>query len=132
MLQWILTLGGFALMAGVVLALVGSQRRQRALGRLEDQGMLERGEAIPGMPRGAILVRRRWISIAVGTAVAVVASLILLWPVWLSIAIGFVVASVAWIVEDFVAGSRELRVEEQCADSIDLCVSALKSGMSLV
>jgi len=121
-----------ALMAGVVLALVGSQRRHLALGRLDDSGVAPRREVEGFRPRGPILVRRRWIAVAVGAVVALVAILLLVWPVWLSIAIGFVVASVAWIVEDFLSVARELKVEEQAADAIDLTVSALRSGTSLV
>jgi tight adherence protein B len=133
MMQFLVTAAGFAVMAGVVVALVGSHRRQRALGRMDEQGVLDRRAGDDAVvSRGPILRRHRWIAIAVGTAVSLAATLILFWPVWLSIAIGFVVSAVAWIVEDFIAGSKQLKVEEQVADAIDLAVSALKSGMSLV
>jgi tight adherence protein B len=128
----VLSAVALALMAGVVLALVGSQRRHLALGRLDDSGVAVREEPTGFRPKGPILVRHRWVAIGVGVLVALTAILFFFWPIWLSCAIGFVVGAIGWIVEDFISVSKELKVEEQAADAIDITVSALRSGTSLV
>jgi tight adherence protein B len=129
----LLSAAALALVAFVVFVMVGSQRRHQALLRLDESGVAaKRGDFGGDRVPSPILTRHRFMSILIGGAVGLAATLVLGWPLWLSIAVGFVVGSVAWIVEDFIAVKRELEVEEQTADAIDLMVSALRAGTSLV
>lgn len=121
----------------VALVVVGvffihAHRRNVARMRLADDTGSAAREEWEGRVPGSILARHRWIAILVGLAVLLVLSVALGLAFWLSFACGFVVGAIAWIVEDFLASRKELRVEEQCADSIDLVVSALRAGASLV
>lgn len=133
MLPALLSVAAVALVAFVAVVMLGSQRRHQALIRLDESGVAaHRGDAGGDRVPSPILTRHRWLTILIGGAVGVAATLVLGWPLWLSIAVGFVVGAIAWIVEDFLAVKRELVVEEQTADAIDLMVSALRAGTSLV
>lgn len=111
---------------------IHAQRRNLARVRLaDDTGSADRDEW-EGRAPGSILGRHRWVAVVIGLGVLLVLAIAIGFAFWLSFAIAFVVGSVAWIVEDFLASRKELRVEEQCADSIDLVVSALRAGASLV
>ncbi len=133
MLPALLSAAALALVAFVVFVMLGSHRRHQALLRLDESGVAAKRGDFGGdrVPR-PVLTRHRWLTILIGGAVGVAATLVLGWPLWLSIAVGFVVAAIAWIIEDFIAVKRELEVEEQTADAIDLMVSALRAGTSLV
>ena len=131
MLAFVLTLLVVALIV-VGVFFVHAQRRNVARVRLaDDTGSAER-EEWEGRAPVSILERHRWVAILIGLAVVLVLTVIAGLAFWLAFACGFVVAAIAWIVEDFLASHKELRVEEQCADSIDLVVSALRAGASLV
>ena len=127
------------LLSFLVLALIGAgiffihaHRRNVARIRLaDDTGSADR-EEWEGRIRGSILERHRWVAVVIGLAAVAVLALVLGLAFWLAFACAFVIGAVAWIVEDFLASRKELIVEEQCADAIDLVVSALRAGASLV
>lgn len=119
--------------AGVVLGAVAARRRdvaRRRVGAVADApAWLQLGitRSVP-----SILRRYRWVCVLIGVGTFFLLWLWFSWPLWLAFSFAFVVASIAWIVEDFIAATRELTAESQIADAIDLMVAGLRSGASLV
>lgn len=123
------------LFAVLVAAAVFVYRRQRMHDLIVERVALETSEEaqhIRSRSVRSILVRRRWIPFALAVLAAAVMNVAANMAFWLAIAFAFVFGAVAWIVEDFFAGRRELAVEEQVADAIDILVSALRAGTGLV
>jgi len=118
---------------GTGLLFLHSHRRTQALRRVGTHGV-HGDDVIDEGPRAvrSILPRYRWAALLAGVLIGALLLLQWAWPLWLALAFAFVLGAVAWIVEDYRASSREVRVEEQMADAVDLMVAALRSGMSLV
>jgi tight adherence protein B len=126
---------GLIALAAMVLAgagLLHTRRRSVALRRLGEFGVgVEPAEEEYTEVR-SMLRRHRWIAVVVGGGITAMLLMMFVWPLWLAIGVGFVAGAVAFIVEDFAYTKKQLRMEEQIADGIDLMVSALRAGMSLV
>lgn len=131
-MEWIAAAAVVAVLVWTSMAFLHSHRRMVALRRVEEHGVVPADAAETGGPSPPLLRRHRWIPLVVGAASILLLFVLAAWPLWLAIAFGFVFGSVAWIAEDFWALRRELLVEEQLADTIDMVVSALRAGTSLV
>lgn len=92
----------------------------------------EEAQSVRSREIRSILVRRPWLPVALGVIAALVMRIGVGMELPLAIAFAFVFGSVSWIVEDFLYGRKEIRVEEQVADAIDILVSALRAGTGLV
>ncbi len=108
-----------------------THRRDAALARVAGDAVDE-GEAVRSRRVRSVLVRHRWLPIVLAISAALIFRLVGGAAFWLSLAFAFVLGSLLWILEEFLHGRRELRVEEQVADAIDLIVSALRAGTGLV
>jgi tight adherence protein B len=131
-LPWILAAAALAALVWTSAAFLNSHRRMVALQRVEAHGVVPAQARTPSAPAARLLRRHRWIALVVAVAAALVLAAAFAWPTWLALAFGFVLGSVAWILEEFWAARREIRIEEQLADTIDMVVSALRAGSSLV
>lgn len=89
-------------------------------------------EETPVEPARAFPPRYRWVAPAAGCLFAA-----LLWfgtrlPGEVAVAAGVLVGVLAYLVEEYVAGQQEAKIEAQLAASIDLLVGSLRAGASLL
>jgi Flp pilus assembly protein TadB len=119
------------LVAGAFWLYRRGRRRALVLERVSIE-VSEEGELLRSRQIESILNRRPWVSPLLAVLAALVMRLGFGMAFWLAVAFAFVFGAVVWIVEEFLYGRKELRVEEQVADAIDILVSALRAGTGLV
>lgn len=76
--------------------------------------------------------RYRWAPPAVGASSFAGLWVVVRFPVEIAVAVGVLVGVMAYLVEDQVADQRAAVIELQLADAIDLLVSSLRAGSSLL
>lgn len=129
---WIASIAALLVLSGAGAAVVFSHRRARAIERLELHGVVGAADDGPEERASPIIVRRRWLAFVAAIGACVLLATAFAWPFWLAAAAAFVIGALAWILEEFLAARLELMIDEQIADTIDMIVSALRSGTSLV
>ncbi len=129
-------LEGLLLALSVAAAIVGwgGLRRRRVVARLGDGGGLDLDLDDPPLEGddGADFLRRpRWVALAAAVAAAAGLALLGLGSL-VSLAGGALVGAIATQLESFWFVRRQVRLESQLAEALDLMVGALHAGVGLV
>jgi Flp pilus assembly protein TadB len=126
------------LFAGGLLALLAvgarrSGRRRRVLERLgQDTPLAEEPEREPLPPGRPYLQRWRWVAGVVTVAVGLVLYFVVQWALPFTVALAVISGLLVWRLEGWLAERSQLLIQMQLASALDLLISTLRAGASLL